>query len=98
MGAAATGTEGSTEAHDQSADEIKADKPKTREIKWRMGDMEFEAYMRMLDNSVSCNSEALPTSNTHRLSFVSFAIVAGLPNRLPVPHPQCQNGVATPEA
>jgi len=51
MGAAATGTEGSTEAHDQSADEIKADKPKTREIKWRMGDMEFEAYMRMLDNS-----------------------------------------------
>ena len=63
-----------------------------------MGDMEFEAYMRMLDNSVSCNSEALPMSITHRLSFVSFAIVAGLPNRLPVPHPQCQNGVATPEA
>lgn len=28
------------------------EKPRTREVKWRQGDMEFEAYMRMLDNSV----------------------------------------------
>lgn len=29
------------------------EKPRTRDPKWRQGDMEFEAYMRMLDNSVS---------------------------------------------
>lgn len=32
-------------------EEVK-EKPRTREVKWRQGDMEFEAYMRMLDNSV----------------------------------------------
>ena len=32
--------------------EIEEAKPRTREVKWRQGDMEFEAYMRMLDNSV----------------------------------------------
>ena len=41
---------------EQSVDEAKEaqekEKPRTREIKWRHGDMEFEAYMRMLDNSV----------------------------------------------
>jgi len=40
---------------EQSVDEAKEapekEKPRTREIKWRQGDMEFEAYMRMLDNS-----------------------------------------------
>jgi len=40
---------------EQSVDEAKEaqekEKPRTREIKWRHGDMEFEAYMRMLDNS-----------------------------------------------
>lgn len=35
----------------QEGEEAK-EKPKTREVKWRMGDMEFEAYMRMLDNAV----------------------------------------------
>lgn len=39
------------EGEPQEAEEVK-EKPKTREIKWRQGDMEFEAYMRMLDNSV----------------------------------------------
>lgn len=33
-------------------EEVKESKPKTREVKWRHGDMEFEAYMRMLDNAV----------------------------------------------
>ena len=36
---------------EQPLDEAK-EKPRTREIKWRPGDLEFEAYMRMLDNSV----------------------------------------------
>jgi len=35
---------------EQPLDEAK-EKPRTREIKWRPGDLEFEAYMRMLDNS-----------------------------------------------
>lgn len=27
-----------------------------RERRWKVGDLEFEALMRMLDNSVSCNT------------------------------------------
>lgn len=44
------GIEGEQQQHE--SDEAK-EKPRTREVKWRHGDMEFEAYMRMLDNSVS---------------------------------------------
>ena len=43
------GLEGEQSAGAEEAKE----KPRTRETKWRQGDMEFEAYMRMLDNSVS---------------------------------------------
>lgn len=38
---------------DSATEEPKEVKPKTREVKWRLGDMEFEAYMRMLDNAVT---------------------------------------------
>ncbi|KAK2705779.1 hypothetical protein QYM36_015964 [Artemia franciscana] len=37
-------------------DESGAQKSGKREKKWRVGEMEFEAYMRMLDNAVSENS------------------------------------------
>lgn len=37
---------------ESAAEEPKELKPRTREVKWRHGDMEFEAYMRMLDNAV----------------------------------------------
>jgi len=40
------------ETGEQPEQEEAKDKPRTREVKWRQGDMEFEAYMRMLDNSV----------------------------------------------
>lgn len=52
MGASTTGAaEG--EQQQQPAEGGELDKPRGREAKWRLGDMEFEAYMRMLDNSVS---------------------------------------------
>ncbi|XP_057370435.1 protein hu-li tai shao-like isoform X1 [Daphnia carinata] len=38
------------EGEQPEQEEVK-EKPRTREVKWRQGDMEFEAYMRMLDNS-----------------------------------------------
>ena len=41
------------EGEQQQPEEEVKEKPRTREVKWRQGDMEFEAYMRMLDNSVS---------------------------------------------
>jgi len=38
---------------EQSSAELEEkEKAKARGAKWRQGDMEFEAYMRMLDNSV----------------------------------------------
>ena len=48
------------------------EKPRTREVKWRQGDMEFEAYMRMLDNSVRHHSKKKKTSSI--VSFLSFEI------------------------
>ncbi|XP_046446650.1 protein hu-li tai shao-like isoform X5 [Daphnia pulex] len=39
------------ETGEQPEQEEVKEKPRTREVKWRQGDMEFEAYMRMLDNS-----------------------------------------------
>jgi len=47
LGAAAEGEQPA----DESKDAQEKEKPRTREMKWRQGDMEFEAYMRMLDNS-----------------------------------------------
>ncbi len=44
------GVEGEQQQNPEQ-EEVK-EKPRTREVKWRQGDMEFEAYMRMLDNSV----------------------------------------------
>ncbi len=40
------------EGEQPSAESEEKEKAKARGAKWRQGDMEFEAYMRMLDNSV----------------------------------------------
>lgn len=48
--AAAAADEQPAAADEQPA--AKVERPAGRQIKWRQGDMEFEAYMRMLDNAV----------------------------------------------
>jgi len=55
MGVAAATAAAAADEQPAAADEqpaAKVERPAGRQIKWRQGDMEFEAYMRMLDNAV----------------------------------------------
>ena len=60
------------------------EKPRTRDPKWRQGDMEFEAYMRMLDNSVSGNLKE-PFFYGAPAVELAFIPCTGFPDRLSVP-------------